>query len=437
MKKRLISLVVCVSLLLTLSCAAYGESSYLRHVTDEEEVEPMLAAIEKQNFSNAPAINGRTCNAASAREWIEFLLYDSQFAVFGGEIFPYFNSLDYWVTVVNDSGLGSGKEADVKLNEGSKGCKAYALYVSELIYGAEDAKPEDRPKMGSNVDEFKEFIQTKAQAGEQLRMYKNSSNQHSIAYISCDDNGFYALSYNGDPSKNRTGRIDLNYYTYEGFFNKYGSWEVFCCRNINQSINQLHDYNELGICTDCGKKYSYRIIDENFTCSVVQYADSKLEPSGAYPTQNIIPEGSVVQCNAYTTNHYGNVWYRMTNGEWICSDRCEKGAGTPVISISGQKSPDKLAVGKNFGIRGVISVNVGVITSVSGAIINDRGETIQSGYYTPGSETHDLRYSVNNDLKFGSLPEGTYSYVVTATATNGNLSATSTLIDKTFVVGNG
>ena len=104
------------------------------------------------------------------------------------------------------------------------------------------------------------------------------------------------------------------------------------------------------------------------------------------------------------------------------------------ISISGQNAPGKHKRGTNFGIRGIVSTDRGVITTVYGAILDMNGNVVQSGTYYPNEQSHNLRNSINNDLIFEWLSAGTYIYRVEVTAKNGNQTETERLIDITFTV---
>ncbi|MCK9217225.1 MAG: InlB B-repeat-containing protein [Firmicutes bacterium] len=195
-----------------------------------------------------------------------------------------------------------------------------------------------------------------------------------------------------------------------------------------------HTYNNKGVCTSCGDAYPYAVVNSAFTCKITNSAASKAAPYGAYDTIRTIPTGNIASVVAYTVNHYGNTWYKTTQGDWICSDRCEKTTEKPVLTIAGRTIPTSLSVGDSFGVRGTISTSCGKITSVYGAIINSSGTVVQSGSYTPNVATHNLQNSMNNDLTFGKLPVGSYIYKVTATATNGGQSASSTFINSSFTV---
>lgn len=107
----------------------------------------------------------------------------------------------------------------------------------------------------------------------------------------------------------------------------------------------------------------------------------------------------------------------------------------PVINISQATYPSSVhKKGENFGIRGIISCDSGIITEVYGALIDQSGNTVQYGKYNPNTSSHNLRYSINNDLIFDRLSAGSYVYRVRATAKNGSKETTQTLIDCPFQV---
>lgn len=105
-------------------------------------------------------------------------------------------------------------------------------------------------------------------------------------------------------------------------------------------------------------------------------------------------------------------------------------AKKPTISVT--SAPATLKKGSSFGLRGTISANV-KITRVDAYIINSSGKTVQSKYDTPNETSFNIKNGkVNQELKFGSLAEGTYTLKITA-----KNSAGSTSYEKKFtVVGN-
>ena len=110
-------------------------------------------------------------------------------------------------------------------------------------------------------------------------------------------------------------------------------------------------------------------------------------------------------------------------------------ARTPVLSVSGHNLPESQKVGQNFGIRGTVSTDCGTITELYGAIIDASGNAVCSGWYNPYSTTVDLRTTINNDLVFGTLGVGSYTYYVQARAENNGQQAVKSLIEHSFTVG--
>lgn len=109
----------------------------------------------------------------------------------------------------------------------------------------------------------------------------------------------------------------------------------------------------------------------------------------------------------------------------------------PTISLSGQTIPGQLKVGQSFGLRGTVTASGGKLKEVYGAIVDANGNTVQSKTYSMDSATNNLRYSVNQDLIFNKLPEGTYKYYLSAVASNSYGEAKEVLLNATFTVGSG
>ena len=109
----------------------------------------------------------------------------------------------------------------------------------------------------------------------------------------------------------------------------------------------------------------------------------------------------------------------------------------PTISLSGQTIPGQLKVGQSFGLRGTVTASGGKLKEVYGAIVDDNRNTVQSKTYSMDSATNNLRYSVNQDLIFNKLPEGTYKYYLSAVASNSYGETREVLLNATFTVGSG
>ena len=436
-KRFLLSMLVCVILAVSLMTSAFAADN-AEIITDKNDarISAMLNAIDQQNFENA------SINAEQAKKYVSHFLYDSGFAAFGGGKFKYPNSGSY-VQYVTDGTYSQ----NISL---SKGCMAHSLYMSKVFYGTEANNQKINFKGeydgAKTPEELKNFLKEHAQAGEHLRV---GYNIHSVAFISCDDNGFYAFSYEGGP-------IRLKYYKYSLFVDEYvNRYQAVTLREANPSLNGssqsansttpqcVHNYNSLGVCDKCGKSYPYTVSKSIFNVTLAAKANAQSKPYGhsAY-YKSTLPAGTTVAVAATTKNHYGNTWYQMTDGNWICSDRCKSFSQKvddkkPAVTISGEVSPSgTLKQGSNFGLRGTITTDCGTITSVTGSILDSSGKAVsgQSRTYAPNAASFNIRTTINNDLIFNNLPAGSYKYYVKAVAKNGNQSGELT-ISHTFTVG--
>ena len=107
----------------------------------------------------------------------------------------------------------------------------------------------------------------------------------------------------------------------------------------------------------------------------------------------------------------------------------------PVISVSGERYPETLTAGKKFGIKGIVSASSGVLTEVYAKVTDSNGKiAISSQIYRPNKPTLDIHETINNDLSFGQLGAGTYTYTVTATADDSGRKTTTDILVRQFTV---
>ena len=89
-------------------------------------------------------------------------------------------------------------------------------------------------------------------------------------------------------------------------------------------------------------------------------------------------------------------------------------------------------------IQGTVSTNVGILTSVIGQILDEDGKAVQaSRVFDPQNKECDLSATINDYLFFGGLNPGSYTYVVTATAVNGDNVTTEDIISQPFTMVSG
>lgn len=101
--------------------------------------------------------------------------------------------------------------------------------------------------------------------------------------------------------------------------------------------------------------------------------------------------------------------------------------------------PETLKVGDNFGLRGVLTAENGVIGAVYGTIKDKNGNIVLSGTTQPNTKTHDIKEknSINDQIKFGKLSVGKYTYTLAAVViSNATIPtpSTVTVIEKVFTV---
>ena len=108
---------------------------------------------------------------------------------------------------------------------------------------------------------------------------------------------------------------------------------------------------------------------------------------------------------------------------------------TPTLSISNWRDITDLDLGSNFGLRGTISTDCGVITSVTGSVHNSSGGVVLTHTDTPNTSTYNIQTGINNYLSFGRLSNGRYTIKVQATANNNGKTNTLELVNQSFTVG--
>lgn len=113
--------------------------------------------------------------------------------------------------------------------------------------------------------------------------------------------------------------------------------------------------------------------------------------------------------------------------------RLDEDQVTPTLRVTTSfNAPTSIRKGKGFGLRGVITTDVGRITNVYAYIEGDDG-IVYSYNANPNSTSWNARNTINNTFMFGRLARGTYTYYVRVTANNNGLTDTYTL-SRTFRV---
>jgi hypothetical protein len=98
------------------------------------------------------------------------------------------------------------------------------------------------------------------------------------------------------------------------------------------------------------------------------------------------------------------------------------------LKIKSYNYPSSINKGKPFSIKGKITSNK-KITSVKVQVINKNGKTVLSASAKPNAKSYQIK-KLDNNIRFGKLKKGTYTYKVLATDTLQTL----TLLNKGFKV---
>ena len=242
--------------------------------------------------------------------------------------------------------------------EGAYQCAAFSRYVFMQLYGHTDTLNNKNNKV--TIKEFTttasllSFLKTTAAPGDAIRI-TNLKNDHThilhLFDISTDGKfTVYESNYSGASTGN--GDNKARRYTYgsvaqminhatgakatEGKFNATIEIKVihstkntnkssaFSC---NKSACTSHNYSG-GICTKCGHEYALTITSISSTALKVTKSGGApvwSRPYSNYSTQQAtMKAGSIVMAVAKTTNQAGNLWYKLSTGEWIYSGNVSK-----------------------------------------------------------------------------------------------------------------
>lgn len=111
------------------------------------------------------------------------------------------------------------------------------------------------------------------------------------------------------------------------------------------------------------------------------------------------------------------------------------GTGEGRITIEGGNAPGTLKKGQNFGLRGVVRAENGKLTWVACKVTNAAGQTVLASQRTIDAVSHDIRNTLNNDIQFGKLAAGEYTYTLQANMkTYAGETISRSLIQRKFTV---
>ena len=215
-KKRIISFVLIIALLTVLiPVGVIGTTAY----ADTVKLSPYQSPYATARATDIAQIRkvsqlSKAQSGEDVAKKINDILFNATYrpSDIGGRDWVKDNRGITGIKSVYDDGLGTLVNWDWE----SWGCFSYARYVSQYVRGSRGSVVSTSYNSIPTVSEIKTFFKTYANPGEHVRFfYKSSSGYesvHSVAYLACDDDGFYFLSESGNGLK-----IGVLYCTYSYF----------------------------------------------------------------------------------------------------------------------------------------------------------------------------------------------------------------------------
>ncbi len=175
----------------------------------DTEVDTALALILNQNNNTVRA--GKT-----KQDMISYLLYDSQYAVFGGEDWPVTTNGDQAGSITDSKLSAIDGTTTIAMDTYSWASMSFGWFASGVVYTEDVSHASTRVYFDGSAGAYdknaiRTYMLTNLQAGEHLRI----SDTSSLCYISGDDTGFYFMQYGSDDDSDR--HIRMRYATYDTF----------------------------------------------------------------------------------------------------------------------------------------------------------------------------------------------------------------------------
>ena len=104
---------------------------------------------------------------------------------------------------------------------------------------------------------------------------------------------------------------------------------------------------------------------------------------------------------------------------YISSDHNSAVATLDSLRLEGMRYPVNIRTGKGMSVSGTAaSASGAVLSSVEAAILDANDQPVQSAEASPNVSSWSLK-NFDSQLRFGELPEGSYTYMVVLTDSNG------------------
>lgn len=270
------------------------------------------------------------------------------------------------------------------------------------------------------------------------------SGNHTMIFLGCASDGVYVIHDNmfkttSDSNGNAYGynRVLISKLTYTSIMSNWGNvfsvlraiepyYSSAWSRSGQTTECKEHEYTSQGgdYCVNCGHQYT-TTLDTSAAGLYKTVTTATIRTAPYFSASNTKTEAQGVYLAAVgkLTNSIGETWYRLTNGLYTHGDnltRAETPSGAPTFSLEAYPAGE-LSLGAAFNLMGK-TTGGSSLTQVSGCLIGSDGLLQHSTAY-PSAKTLDMYSStINYNLKFGTLAEGNYTFLLSATDENGRTS---------------
>ena len=337
--------------------------------------------------------------------------------------------IDFMPTSYGERGAATGEFTHYyngfKLTKGYS-CSGFANYAGWYIFAQEksDEVIFKQVKFGAYTKE----TMNSARIGDIIRLSLEKDDKdgaHSAIVISVGSKSVKVLDCNGVSGKNRQCQLNVHTISYASVYDY-----VTISRATNYVDCKEHQY-VFGVCTGCGMVKQSHTAYLNNSCEFVKTAvylnlnqtyklsSLPMAPAEGNESERVVelPAGTRLEATGLYKNHYGNYWYAVKYAGRTLYLYSERGdyAGVVPPKISNVKAPKTLNKGSAFSIGGTIT-SAGKLTSVKALVrYSDTGKIAIQSSDAPNKTSYKLGGSkVDNNLKFGTLKNGSYLYQITA-----------------------
>lgn len=271
-----------------------------------------------------------------------------------------------------------------------------------------------------------DIIQGMSKYNSSTKKYSN----HSMIFLSCDEEGIYVLQNNAfrsstGPDGNIFGynRVLVSYITYARFRNTWGQLvtdfrarqDIFDATMAKgETVCNKHVYTpeSMESCINCAKRFQPILRPEDAGIyRTTTVASGFAKPYLLSEVKNDTAEGTLVEVTASLVNSLGQTWYLRPDGSYFYGGSLKKQTNDPSITVDLTSAPKgELILGNSFNIAGTVKAGEKIVRT-AGMLCKSDGTVLSRITIAPNVNSFSLLNSnINLGLKFGSLSAGEHRF---------------------------